>query len=260
MTSFNLMIVFLAYLVGSLINVVIYRLPIMLNQHPHQINLFFPSSHCPKCKAKVRYWHNIPIFGFLWLKGRCQDCHGAIGLRYLVVEILYPLLVYIYALIAPDTSSVLIFSWLWALLLALSVIDLENLLLPDSLNYIVLWTGLVLNLDAYFCPINDAIWGALVAYLSLWLFYHAFRLLSGKEGFGYGDFKLFAALGSCFGIYALFPILMIACVLGIGLHLILAIKSGKKSLSQARPFGPMLAAAGVFYLFSFTLGHPWFGI
>jgi leader peptidase (prepilin peptidase) / N-methyltransferase len=260
MNTYTVIILILAYLVGSLINVIIYRLPLMLQGNQHQLNLFLPSSHCPKCKAKIRYWHNIPIFGFLLLKGQCQDCKAPINRRYLVIEILYPLLVFIDALIVNDTSSILIFAWIWALLLILSAIDLERLILPDPVNYLLLWSGLILNLHTTFCSIHEAIWGAVIGYMSLWLFYHGFRLLSGKEGFGYGDFKLFAALGSCFGVYALFPILMIACLMGIIIHLLLAIKLGKKSLTQAKPFGPMLAGAGMLYLFSFTLGHPWFGI
>ena len=255
-----LIILIFAYLIGSLLNVIIYRLPLMLEDPSHQLNLFFPSSHCPHCKAQVRYRHNIPIFAYLFLKGRCQDCKKSISKRYLVIEILYPILVFIDALVAPNAASLLIFVWIWALLLILSVIDLETFLLPDPLNYLLLWTGLILNLHTLYCSINEAIWGAVIGYMSLWLFYHAFRALTGKEGFGYGDFKLFAALGSCFGVYALLPILMMACTLGICIHLVLALKLGKKSLTQAKPFGPMLAAAGIFYHFAFTLDLQWFDI
>ena len=247
------LVIILAYLVGSLLNVLIYRLPIMLVHPDHQLNLFFPGSHCPYCSAKIRYWHNIPIVGFLMLKGRCQDCHHSIAKRYLVIEIIYPLLVLIVAQWTIAASHLLIFAWIWALLLTLSVIDLEHLILPDPLNYLLLWTGLVLNLYQYFCRIDASIWGTIIGYMSLWLFYHGFRLLSGKEGFGYGDFKLFAALGALFGLQALFPILMMACILGIVIHLLLAIKHGKASLRQAKPFGPMLAAAGLIYFFAVHL-------
>lgn len=253
MNYYYLMILILAYLVGSMLNMMMYRLPFMLNSPRHQLNLFFPGSHCPHCKAKVRYWHNLPIFGFLILRGRCKDCKQLIHKRYLIIEILYPLLVWIVAQFTADEGNLLIFAWIWALLLTLSVIDLEHLLLPDPLNYLLLWTGLILNLYTYFCSINEAIWGAIIGYMSLWLFYHGFRFVSGKEGFGYGDFKLFAALGGLFGVYALFPILMIACVLGISIHLLLAIKFGKKELLQAKPFGPMLAAAGLIYYFALLL-------
>jgi prepilin signal peptidase PulO-like enzyme (type II secretory pathway) len=260
MNLYSLMILILAYLVGSLLNVIMYRLPLMLEDSQHQLNLFFPASHCPSCKAKISYWHNIPIFGFLWLGGRCKDCQSKIPLRYLMVEISYPLLVLGFTFINHDNLMLGILAWFWALLLTLSVIDLEQLILPDPLNYLLIWSGLLINLNNLFCPIHEAIYGAIVGYLSLWLFYHGFRFLTGKDGFGYGDFKLFAGLGSWFGVYALFPLLMTACIFGIGLHLLLAIKQGKDSLLQAKPFGPMLAVAGILYFLSFTPDHPWFGI
>ncbi|NDH09491.1 MAG: prepilin peptidase [Gammaproteobacteria bacterium] len=208
MNYYYLMILILAYLVGSMLNMVMYRLPFMLDSPRHQLNLFFPGSHCPHCKAKVRYWHNLPIFGFLILRGRCKDCKQLIHKRYLIIEMLYPLLVWIVAQFTADEGNLLIFAWIWALLLTLSVIDLEHLLLPDPLNYLLLWTGLILNLYTYFCSINEAIWGGIIGYMSLWLFYHGFRFVSGK---------------------------------------------GKKELMQAKPFGPMLAAAGLIYYFALLL-------
>jgi leader peptidase (prepilin peptidase) / N-methyltransferase len=256
--------------VGSFLNVVIYRLPIMLDRQwraqcadilgeaavetvagvPEKFNLVVPRSACPSCKAPIPAAHNIPVLSWLLLRGRCAHCGTAISARYPVVEALTGLLS---ALIAWKfgfgwpAAAALLLTWF---LIALTCIDLDTQLLPDSLTLPLLWIGLTSSLWASHAggaavpvDLRSSVIGAIAGYVSLWSVYHLFRLLTGKEGMGYGDFKLFAALGAWLGWQMLLPIILIAAAAGVIVGIaVLSIRGQHRSTPIA--FGPFLAASG----------------
>ncbi len=248
----------LGLMVGSFLNVVIHRLPRMMQAQwaaqaaecngtaaPEQApyNLWRPRSHCTACGAPIRALHNIPVLSYLLLRGRCARCAAPISVRYPAVEALTGVLSYVVAAhfgwgLAGAAGLVL----LWYLI-ALSFIDADTTLLPDSLTLPLLWLGLLLNLDATFAPLRDAVIGACAGYLSLWAVYWAFKLATGKEGMGYGDFKLLAALGAWMGWKMLLPIVLLSSLAGavIGIVLIILARHGR---NVPIPFGPYLAIAG----------------
>ncbi len=244
-------------LVGSVLSMLVYRLPIMLDLAENQdltlplsspFNLFLPRSHCVHCKKTIPMYHNIPLLSYLLLRGRCHHCQHAIAWRYPFIEastlILSLLAAYLFGY---NLILVAVLPFIW-LCIALSMIDLEHQLLPDALNYSLLWVGLLVNTQAVFCSLPNAVWTAAIAYLSLWLIIKLFYLVTGKIGMGYGDFKLFAALGAWFGWTALTPILLLACTLGIIIGSFY-LWHHKKSRHQPIPFGPYLCIAGLSYLF-----------
>ncbi|MDR1967286.1 MAG: A24 family peptidase, partial [Burkholderiaceae bacterium] len=217
-------------LIGSFLNVVIHRLPKMMERQwaaecaemtgqpaapADPFNLLTPRSRCPRCGHQIRWFENIPIASYLWLRGRCSSCKAPIGLRYPIVELLTGLLF---------AWCVGRWGWNWAaaawclfaaILLALTLIDWDTTLLPDGLTLPLLWAGLIAAVLRWTgVAVQDAVWGAVGGYLALWLVYWAFKLATGKEGMGYGDFKLFAALGAWFGWQALVPIILMASVIG----------------------------------------------
>ncbi len=253
----------LGCLVGSFLNVVAYRLPVMLRRdwkrqcdelfgtrdesapddEPQAFNLLTPGSHCPHCKHRIRALENIPLLSYLFLRGRCAGCRQPISPRYPLVELCCGILS---AVVAVHFG----YGWplLWALvltwsLLALSLIDFDTQFLPDLITLPLLWLGLLLSLWGIYTDPENAIIGALAGYLSLWLVFQLFKLLTGKEGMGYGDFKLFAALGAWLGWKFLPLIIVLSSFVGavIGILLIL-IKGRDKNIPI--PFGPYLAAAG----------------
>lgn len=237
-----------AYLIGSFLNVVISRLPIILKlkdrHHDFKIyNLALPGSHCPKCQHLLYWWHNIPLFSFLILKGHCYFCHTKISKRYFYVELSFIILNATAYYCAPNLTIFLCYSVFTALTLCILVIDLETLFIPDVLNYLLLWSGLVINSFGLFCLPQEAILGGAIGYLGLWSFYHFIYWTTKKEGFGYGDFKLLAALGTWCGVLQLFNILFLASLLG----LILAIIKLKK-MGEPIAFGPALCIAGFLIL------------
>jgi len=257
--------------VGSFLNVVIYRLPVMLERQwraqcaelaghdPHattvaagpqaRFDLVVPRSACPACKAPITALQNIPLISWLALRGRCARCGAPISARYPLVELLTGLLSgWVAARYGFGTGALaaLVLTWF---LIALAFIDIDTQLLPDSLTLPLLWLGLALSL---FGPAGGAgvpvdprssLIGAVAGYLSLWSVYHLFRLVTGKEGMGYGDFKLYAALGAWLGWQMLLPVILIAAVVGAAVGIaVLAIR--RQSRSTPIPFGPFLAAAG----------------
>jgi leader peptidase (prepilin peptidase) / N-methyltransferase len=261
----------LGLVVGSFLNVVIYRLPIMLDRQwraqcadvlgeaavatvaagvPERFDLLVPRSACPACRAPIPAAHNIPLISWLILRGRCARCGAAISVRYPLVELLTGVLS---ALVAwkfgfgwPALAA-LVFTWF---LIALTCIDLDTQLLPDSLTLPLLWIGVTLALFASRTggapvPVDlpSSVIGAIAGYVSLWSVYHLFRLLTGKEGMGYGDFKLFAALGAWLGWQMLLPVILIAAAAGavVGIT-VLSIRRQHSSTPIA--FGPFLAASG----------------
>ena len=256
-----LSLVFLfSLMVGSFLNVVIHRLPIMLEREwqaeysdyfgsevapppAEPYNLMVPRSRCPHCDHPIGALENIPLLSWLWLKGRCRQCKAPISARYPLVELLTALLsVAVAATLAPGwgTLAALLLTWV---LVTLTFIDLDKMLLPDQLTLPLLWGGLLFNLAGGLVPLADAVIGAMAGYLVLWSLYWAFKLLTGKEGMGYGDFKLLAALGAWLGWQALPIVLLLSslvgAIIGIGLILLRNHHQGKPI-----PFGPYLAIAG----------------
>lgn len=253
-----------ALMVGSFLNVVIYRLPLMLQndweaqarelltdaatEHTPQavqenFNLAQPGSHCPQCNAPIKPWQNIPLLSYLLLGGKCGQCKTKIPLRYPAVELVTALLscaVVAYFGASWQSAGLLLFSWV---LIALTMIDFDHQLLPDNLTLPLLWLGLIANSFGLFCSLEQALWGAVAGYLSLWSLYWIFKLVTGKEGMGYGDFKLLAALGAWLGWQSLPLIILLSSLVGacVGILLIILKNRGK---SVPIPFGPYLAAAG----------------
>ncbi len=250
-------------LVGSLLNVVIYRLPLMLQaewakdcrellhlpeQAESDINLFFPRSFCPKCKTQVKAWQNIPLVSYLFLKGKCSSCKQSISLRYPAIELL-TMLLSLFALWHFGYSAQLPFVLLgiW-LIICMFFIDLDHQLLPDSLTYCLLWLGLLANTQTLFIRLDVAVFSAVGAYLSLWTFIKLFYFLTGKVGMGHGDFKLFAAFGAWLGWTTLPLILFLSSLTGAIIGA-LYLKFNNQSRSTPIPFGPFLCVAWLVALF-----------
>ena len=245
--SFIILALIIGLCIGSFLNVVIYRLPIILQHHsrdePAPFSLALPPSHCPHCHHRLQWWQNIPLLSFIILRGKCTHCQTLILWRYPLVEALTAIafggLVMIYG-IHITAILAMIFT---AFLLVLLFIDVEHLLLPDSLTLPLLWLGLLVNLFGYFTSLQSAVIGAAVGYLVLWVLFWAFKLITGKEGLGYGDFKLLAALGAWCGWQALPWILVLAALI----TLVVAISARfmrQRPLMQRFPFGPGLAIGG----------------
>jgi leader peptidase (prepilin peptidase) / N-methyltransferase len=251
-------------LVGSFLNVVIHRLPLMMERQWRQeatetliaeghtlssvedtgpYNLWTPRSACPDCGHRITALENIPLLSYLFLRGRCSDCGTHIPLRYPMVEAataLLSILVVWHFGFTWQAGAALIFTWA---LLALSVIDLRTTLLPDAITLPVLWLGLILNLGGMFTDTTSSLIGAVAGYLSLWLLYHGFRLLTGKEGMGFGDFKLFALIGAWLGWQFLPLVILLSSLVGAVVGITLIVVYGRDR-AQPIPFGPYLAAAG----------------
>ncbi len=267
------LITILGLLVGSFLNVVIHRLPIMLERnwqqeyqsyfHPEQdtlaplppYNLIVPRSACPHCGHQIRARENIPLLSWIGLRGRCSQCRAAISPRYPLVELLCGVMTLVVANHYPAgvmQRSAIALSWV---LLALTFIDLDKMLLPDQLTLPLLWLGLLLNTQGTFVDLSDAVIGAAAGYLVLWTLYWTFKLLTGKEGMGYGDFKLLAALGAWLGWQALPLILILASAVGalVGISLLLL---HRHQQGHPIPFGPYLATAGwIALLWGASINH-----
>ncbi len=252
----------LGLLVGSFLNVVIYRIPKMMQResdnfvaqesgkelpHPDRFNLMVPRSACPKCGHRITALENLPVLSYLFLRGKCSDCKAAIPLRYPLIELFSGLLAaYLIWRFGSGLTGLSSLVFLW-LLIAMTFIDLDTQLLPDALTYLLLWCGLLVNLNGGFVPLADAVIGAAAGYLSLWSIYWLFKLTTGKEGMGYGDFKLLAALGAWLGWKMLPAIILLSSAVGavVGISLILFARHGRE---KPIPFGPYLAAAGLIAL------------
>ena len=256
-----------ALLFGSFINVVIYRLPIMMERDWREqckeldesgtpvlpegrFNLVVPRSRCPSCGTQITAWQNIPVLSYLMLGGRCASCKSEISARYPAVELVTALLVAIVAWrFGPNWQAVMGIT-LTLFLIPITMIDFDRYLIPDSIVYPLLWIGLAMSLwhpqpgaEVLFIPPRDAIIGAIAGYLSLWSFYWVFKLATGKEGMGYGDFKLLAALGAWLGYQSLFTIIIMSAVVGAVFGIALIVFRGRDH-QVPMPFGPFLAGAG----------------
>ncbi len=245
----------LGLVVGSFLNVVIHRLPIMLERAwraelegstdaaDEVFNLAQPRSRCPHCGHVIRAIHNIPVLSYVALRGRCADCGARISPQYPLIELICAVLSAAVAWrfgLSPELAPALLLTWG---LIALAGIDLHHHLLPDDITLPMLWLGLGLSLFGIFSTPGDSIIGAMAGYLSLWSLYHLFRLLTGKEGMGYGDFKLFALFGAWFGWQALPLVLILSALSGsvVGIALLM---SRRITREVPIPFGPYLAGAG----------------
>jgi leader peptidase (prepilin peptidase)/N-methyltransferase len=247
--------------IGSFLNVVIYRLPQQLyrrwqeeaqaladaNLSPPdetaEDTLLWPASRCPKCLTPIKPWHNIPLLGYLLLRGRCNHCGEKISLQYPLVELISGVLVVVAFAILGFTIGGIYAAIFTFVLITLAAIDANEKLLPDQLTLPLLWLGLLINIDGTFVPLSEAVIGAVSGYLFLWTIYWLFKLATGKEGMGYGDFKLLAALGAWLGWQMLPLIVLLSSALGaiVGLCMILFRNRGRNSQI---PFGPFLASAG----------------
>ncbi|MCS6211566.1 prepilin peptidase [Shewanella baltica] len=261
--------------IGSFLNVVIHRFPVMMkrewqqecNQYlqeyheeivnkigidqlnkpidafPEKYNLVVPGSACPKCQTSIKPWHNLPILGWLMLKGKCAACRAPISARYPIIEFITGLLIATLAWHFGPSWQFVFASILTFVLVALTGIDLDEMLLPDQMTLPLLWLGLIINLNHTFASPTDAIMGAAAGYLSLWSIFWLFKILTGKEGMGYGDFKLLAVFGAWLGWQMLPLVILLSSLVGavVGITMIIS-----KRLKQGNPipFGPYIAAAG----------------
>lgn len=257
--AFSLCTLILGLLIGSFLNVLIYRLPKMLlrdwqaqareilglanESNNTTFNLVLPNSSCPHCSHEIKPWENIPIISYLFLRGKCSACKAPISLRYPLVELTCCLLSAYIAWhfgFTWQTGAMLVLTWG---LLAMSLIDADHQILPDALVLPLLWLGLIVNQFGLFTTPADALWGAIAGYLSLWSVYWLFKLITGKEGMGYGDFKLLAMLGAWGGWQILPLTILLSSLVGAVLGVIM-LKLRNAETSTPIPFGPYLAIAG----------------
>lgn len=252
-------ILILGLLVGSFLNVVIFRTPKMMEQEfrrdccdfldidnsdtSPKMSLSRPNSTCPKCGTPIKPWHNIPVISYLLLKGKCAYCSTPISIRYPIIEAitgaLSVLTVWLLGFTPEALTSLLL---LWTLI-ALTMIDIDTQLLPDQLTLPLLWLGLIVNINGLYTDLSSAVWGAVAGYLSLWSVYWLFKWVTGKEGMGYGDFKLLAALGAWMGWQMLPLIILLSSFVGAFIGIAGIIIQGRDK-NIPIPFGPYLAIAG----------------
>ncbi|MFT7290764.1 MAG: leader peptidase (prepilin peptidase)/N-methyltransferase [Reinekea sp.] len=267
-TALTATVFIVGLLIGSFLNVVIYRVPAMMHrawavevaefnsdadlldrlQREPTYNLVTPDSSCPQCGHKIRAWENIPLISWLMLRARCSACHKPISARYPAVELITALLS---ALVAWQfgwsLTSLCLIPLVWVLV-TLTLIDVDTQLLPDSLTLPLLWAGLLLNSQEIIVSLNSAVIGAAAGYLSLWSIYWLFKLLTGKDGMGYGDFKLFAAFGAWFGWIALPLIILLSSLVGAVVGIVMILSLGRDRQVPI-PFGPYLCGAALVYIF-----------
>lgn len=262
----------LALCIGSFLNVLIFRLPkimeyeyllecsTLLNQpkpDPLNLNLWWPRSFCPTCNHTISAFSNIPFLSYLMQKGKCKSCQSTISLQYPLIEITTLLLSLFAAYQFGFTSQLgfaLMFIWM---LIPLFAIDIEHYLLPDQLTLGLLWTGLIANTQTLFCPLSEAVFGAVIGYMVLWILVKLFYLCTGKVGMGQGDFKLFAALGAWFGVFLIPFMLLLASITGV-IGGLIYLKSTHQSRNTPIAFGPFLCVTGVLTLFFGNTVFTWY--
>lgn len=271
-------VIFISLCIGSFLNVVILRLPKMMHQEwrcqceaflevpegerkqEEAVTLSRPASTCPTCGHKIRAWENIPVISYLLLGGKCSGCKTHISVRYPLIEAITALFsVLTVIILGPSESALWSLLLVWALV-ALTVIDFDTQLLPDSITLPLMWLGLILSYFGFLGDFTSAFWGAVVGYLALWSVYWLFKLATGKEGMGHGDFKLLAALGAWLGWELLPAIILLSSLVGavVGISLMIFKKHGRE---VPIPFGPYLAAAGLLCLwFGAEIQALWFGL
>ena len=262
-TAFNLFVVIFSLLIGSFLNVVVYRLPKMMHNSWYQdcrefladelkdipakktepLTLSKPDSTCPKCDHQIRFYENIPVISWLFLQGKCSQCKNSISIRYPLVEMATAVLSLIIALqYGPTIETALLLFLTWGLI-CLTLIDFDHMLLPDQIVLPLLGLGLLGKINGTVVPLRDAVIGAAVGYGSLFSIFWLFKLLTGKEGMGHGDFKLFALFGAWLGWQLLPVLILMASVVGAIIGISLMVFNNHQR-EQAIPFGPYLAIAG----------------
>jgi leader peptidase (prepilin peptidase) / N-methyltransferase len=259
-----LVLAVLGLCVGSFLNVVIHRLPLMLESgwrresaemldvkidETAPLTLSKPRSRCPSCGHSISWHENVPVLSYLRLRGRCAACKTPISPRYPLIEIFTGVLFAAAGWHFGATPTVLLWCGFCATLVALAGIDWDTTLLPDDMTLPLLWAGLVASALGWTIPLSDSLWGAVAGYLSLWSVYWLFKLATGKEGMGFGDFKLLAALGAWLGVKMVLPILLAASIIGAIVGIAMKMAS---TLREGRyvPFGPFLAGAGLVVMFA----------
>ena len=269
-------VAFFGLSVGSFLNVVIYRLPIMLENEwrsdcknfleleadktTEPFNLSKPDSSCPACGHKIRAWENIPVLSYLLLRGKCSSCGIHISAQYPIIETVTAVLSVLIAIkfgVSAETFFGLIFTWA---LIALTMIDAKTQLLPDNITLPLLWLGILVNTSNLYTTLETSVFGAVIGYLILWSIYKLFKLITGKEGMGYGDFKLLAALGAWMGWMLLPQIILLSSLVGavIGVSMIVFKKHNR---STPIPFGPYLAIAGwIAFMWGNDINQLWLNI
>lgn len=268
-------ILLIGVLVGSFLNVVIFRTPKIMEQEFRSeccdflaiknknasaapLSLSKPNSTCPQCQSPIKPWQNIPIISYLFLKGQCASCQHPISIRYPIIEFATGLLsVLTIWVLGLNTEALIALLLLWSLI-TLTMIDIDTQLLPDNITLPLLWLGLIANSMGLYTDLPDALWGAIGGYVSLWSVYWLFKLITGKEGMGYGDFKLLAALGAWMGWQLLPLIILLSSLVGavIGIAGILILGRDK---NIPIPFGPYLAIAGwIAFLWGNEIIHAYF--
>ena len=250
--------------IGSFLNVVIHRLPLMLergwktesadllgvaHEETPAITLSTPRSRCPSCGHAIAWYENIPLASWLWLRARCSACKAPISARYPLIEVATAVLFALVGWRFGAEPVALLWCFFCAVLVALAGIDWDTTLLPDNLTLPLLWAALASAALGWTIPLADAVWGAIVGYLSLWSVYWLFKLTTGKEGMGFGDFKLLAALGAWLGWKMVLPIVLGASVIGAIVGIIMKMSSSLRE-GHYVPFGPFLAGAGLVVLFA----------
>lgn len=268
------LVIVISLCIGSFLNVVIHRLPRMMEQDWRQqcedllevpqgerapirkIGLALPRSACPHCGHKISALENIPVISYLMLKGKCSSCGGSISPRYPLVEAATAVLALATVLIRGNDPGTLLSLLLVYALVALTLIDFDTQLLPDSITLPLLWLGLLVNYFGQITDFHSAFWGAVAGYLSLWTVYQLFKLTTGKEGMGYGDFKLLAALGAWLGWQLLPAIILLSSVVGAAIGITLILFAGRDRQIPI-PFGPYLATAAVLALWWGTDLNQW---
>lgn len=249
--------------IGSFLNVVIHRLPLMLErqwadecadlngQEPSQapaLNLFTPRSRCPHCGHQIRWYENVPVVSWLALRGKCSSCAKPISPRYPIVELVTGAFFALCGWRWGLTLQAAAWAAFAALLICLFLIDMDTQILPDDLNYMLLWLGLLVAAAGWTVPLKSAVWGAALGYLVFWGIFQAFKLATGKEGMGYGDFKLLAALGAWLGAEYLLAIILLSSVVGAAIGILLLVVGKLANKDIPMPFGPYLAGAGLLCL------------
>jgi len=270
--AFYGVVAFVSLMVGSFLNVVIHRLPIMMERGwrdgvkeyltdqqvdrkiplnlefqselpPEPFNIAVPRSRCPQCGNEIKAWQNIPIISYLILAGKCAGCTTAISVRYPIIEFVTLILSLVVAWNLGPTPAALLGIIITWFLVAMSMIDFDHQLLPDSMTLPLMWIGLIAALIPIFADLRSAVIGAAAGYMTLWSIYQLFKLITGKEGMGYGDFKLLAALGALLGWQDLPIIILLSSLVGAVVGLVIIAVTGRDK-NIPIPFGPYLAAAG----------------
>ena len=262
--------------IGSFLNVVIFRLPLMLENEWRQqchdflelkdetstekLTLSSPASSCPKCQHKIRFWENIPVISYILLKGKCSSCGNHISIQYPIIETVTAVLSLAVAIrfgVSWQAFGALLLTWA---LISLTIIDFHKQLLPDNITLPLLWLGIIVSISGLFTDLQSSVIGAMAGYLILWTVFHIFKILTGKEGMGFGDFKLLAALGAWMGWQLLPLIIILSSLVGaiIGISMMAFLKHDK---NIPIPFGPYLAIAGwIALIWGETINNTWLNI